>query len=441
MTDPEEEPYSILFSSLRHPARRKILRMLSEKPRNFSTILDALGISSSNLTYHLENLGELVTKMEDGSYKLSTFGKVAVITMRGVEEAPDTLPKRLSSLSIKWKSFFAVLMIVVIFLASVSYLQYTSLNQLSLDYQLISSDYELLETEFEKVSAYNERLLSSGVSPDKALAFLNDVVQLDMTKYYMTLVINTVEYRSDFGGIVEEILKYTLTYENSKVDVTLRFRNNTMSRYNLYVLEGTPIYSQLQPTNLLDASKGLLERYQQYSGASYLQEMRNMMEKVNEIGDFETTSSNMRLIMSTEANKAKIQWVYTSNSIDFQSKSLVLNFDDYGFLETLSDDWYIFKVGSTEVKVSKEEAINIAIEYVKDYSWTANGGEINNFTIVSEPVSATLWPHAREDPLTLVPYWYVTLYLDRIYPDRVDRLAVGLWADTGEVTICQPLSW
>ena len=145
--------------------------------------------------------------------------------------------------------------------------------------------------------------------------------------------------------------------------------------------------------------------------------------------------------MSTGINKAKIQWAYISDNIDFQSKSLVLNFDDYGFLEMLSDDWHIFKVGSTEVKVSKEEAINIAIEYAEDYSWTVNDVEVNNFTIVAETVSATLWPHSREDPLTLLPYWYVTLYLDRIYPDRVDRLAVGLWADTGEVNICQQLSW
>jgi DNA-binding transcriptional ArsR family regulator len=441
MVNSEEEPYSIMFSSLKHPARRKILRMLSENPRNFSTILEALGISSSHLTYHLENLGELVTKMEDGKYKLSTFGEAAVTTMKGVEEAPDTKPKHLLSLSMRWKSFFAVLMIGVVILASVSYLQYTSLNQLSLDYQQISKEYELLETEFEQVSADNERLLSWSLSPAKVLAFLKDVVYLDMTKYYATLASNTVEYRSDLGGIVEEILKYTLTYEGSKVDVTLRFRDNTLSRYNLYVLEGAPFYSQLQPTNMLDAAKGLLERYHQYSGASHLEAMRNILETVNEIGDFVTTSGNVKLIMSTEGNKVKIQWVYISNSIDFQAKSVVLNFDNYGFLETLSDDWSIFKVGSTEVKVSQEEAINIAMEYAKDYSWTVNGVEINNFTLVAEPVSATLWPHAREEPLALIPYWYVTIYLDRVYPDRVNRLAVGLWADTGEVSICQPLSW
>ena len=82
MSDSGEETYSTMFTSLKHPARRKILRMLAEKPKNFSRILEELGISSSHLTYHLENLGELVTKMDDVKYRLSTFGKAAVLTIR-----------------------------------------------------------------------------------------------------------------------------------------------------------------------------------------------------------------------------------------------------------------------------------------------------------------------------------------------------------------------
>jgi len=414
--------------------------MLSEKPRNFSTMLETLGISSSHLTYHLENLGELVTKLDDGRYKLSTFGETAVMTMRGVEETPETTPRRLT-LPLRWKSLFAALMIGVVILAAVSCTQYMDLNQLSVDYQQISEEHELLEADFEEVSAENERLLSWGISPDKVLVFLRDVVHLDMTKYSATLEGNTVEYRSDWGGIVEEILKYSLTYEGSKLDVTLRFRNTTLSSYYLHVLEGTPYYSQLQPNNILDAAKNLLERYQTYSGASHLETMRNMLETVDETGDFETTSGDVKLIISTEANTLKIQFVYTSDNIDFQVKSVVLIFDNYGFLQSLSDDWSLFRVGSTEVNISKEEAINIAVEYAKDYSWTVNGEVINNFTLVTESASAELWPHPREEPLALIPYWYVTIHLDRVYPDRIDRVAVGLWADTGEVSICQTLSW
>ncbi len=40
MSGSEEETYSIMFSSLRHPARRKILRLLSERKMTFSQMLD-----------------------------------------------------------------------------------------------------------------------------------------------------------------------------------------------------------------------------------------------------------------------------------------------------------------------------------------------------------------------------------------------------------------
>jgi hypothetical protein len=428
-----------MFLSLSHPARRKILRMLSEKPRNFSTMLETLGISSSHLTYHLENLGELLTKLDDGRYKLSAFGEAAVMTMRGVEETPESAQKRQFTLPLKWKSVFAVLMIGLIILAAVSGAQYLSLDQLSCDYKQTSDNYELLQTNFEEVSAENERLLSWGTSTSKVRAFLTDVVHLDMKKYVSNLEGNTVEYRSDWGGIVEEIISYSLTYEGSKLAVTLRFRDTTLSSYYLHVIEGTPYYSQLQPTNILDSAKALLERYQTYSGASYLAVMRNMLETVDDIGGSETTSGNVKLIISTEVNDVKIEFVYTSDNVDFQAKSVELIFDNYGFLQSLSDDWTFYKVGSTEVNIPKEEAINIAIEYAKDYSWIVNGEVINNFTLAEETASAELWPHSREEPLALIPYWYVTIDLDRVYPDRVESLAVGLWADTGEVSICQTL--
>jgi DNA-binding transcriptional ArsR family regulator len=127
----EEETYSTIFTSLKHPIRRKILRMLYEHSKSFSEMQETFRIESSHLTYHLENLKELIYKTDDGRYKLSTFGEAAVGTMRKVEEMPKvTEPKRLSSLPIKWKSFFAVLMIGLVALAGVCYVQYQALNRL-----------------------------------------------------------------------------------------------------------------------------------------------------------------------------------------------------------------------------------------------------------------------------------------------------------------------
>jgi cell division protein FtsB len=64
--------------------------MLSKKPMGFSEMLEVLRVSSSFLTYHLENLGELIGKTDDGKYRLSSFGDAAMSTMTKVEDIPAT---------------------------------------------------------------------------------------------------------------------------------------------------------------------------------------------------------------------------------------------------------------------------------------------------------------------------------------------------------------
>jgi DNA-binding transcriptional ArsR family regulator len=81
-----EETYSLIFNSLKHPIRRNILRMLVDGPLTFSEILDGLSIDSAHMTYHLEQLGELIARTSDGKYKLSSIGIAAKNLMRRVEE-------------------------------------------------------------------------------------------------------------------------------------------------------------------------------------------------------------------------------------------------------------------------------------------------------------------------------------------------------------------
>jgi len=426
MVGPEEETYSIMFTSLKHPARRKILRLLAVKPKTFSKILEELAISSSHLTYHLENLGELVIKAEDGTYKLSTFGEAAVTAMREVEEVPIIRSKNPLSLPLAWKSLFAVFMISIIILAGFSFTQNMALNQ-------ISSDYDQLVIDFDQVSDEHEKLLAWGVSTDKTFTFLRDVIQLELTKYYTRLVSNTLEYSSDLGGITEEILKYSLISDESELDVDFRFRNQTLSRFRLNIIEGSPFFAQKKPDNIIDQADNLLQRYQNYSGVSYLEPMRNMLKTVNGAENIEIVSGDIKLVISTEGKDTEIQWWLIANGIDFQVKGVALNFEN-GLLEMLTDGWFLFNVGSTELNIFQEEAIDIAINMVKDYSWTANGVVVSEFNILEEQVTAILYPHLRGNSLELIPVWVVNLPLDRIYPGNVDAIVVGIWGDTGEIT-------
>ena len=435
MADTEDETYSIIFKSLKHPARRKILRMLSGKPKNFSRILEEMGISSSHLTYHLENLGDLVTKMDDGRYRLSTFGKAAVLTMKGVEESPDNKTKN-GLTSLRWQAIVSVLLIAVVVLAGLSVTQLMTLNDLSAENEQLASD-------FEQLSTNHARLLSWGISTESVVAFLQEVIQLDTAKYYAELERNSIEYREVLGGISEWLMTYRLKSADSELVIDFRFRNNTLSRYRLDVIEGTPIYWQAQPSNVLELAEGIISRYKTYSGVSYLDQMKNILGMVNTPQDVEDVFGDIKFVLATEGNDAEVTWTYTKAGIDFQSKGVSLSIDN-GVVEELTDGWFLFNVGSTDIKISEAEAMQIALNRLDTFSWTSiiDGQfvEVDDYIVLEEPRTVQLLPHSRDQPLELVPYYYITFYLNKVYPDNINSIGVGIWADTGQVRDCQTLT-
>jgi DNA-binding transcriptional ArsR family regulator len=408
-----------MFSSLKHPARRKILRMLSEKPMTFSQILEALGVSSSHLTYHLESLGELLSKQENGYYRLSTFGAASVDTMKIVEEAPAVRSKHGFPLSPKWRMLLAGLIIAVVLFASLSYVQYASLSQ-------VSNERDLLESRYDQ-------LLSWSAGTDDAITFLEDVVQIDLSEYHATLLSNTIEVREDLGGVVEEILSYSLTNSDSRITVDLRFRNRELSRYKMSLFDGSVVYAQPQPFSILDVAKDVIQRYSFLKDLDYVEEMNSMLASVNEIESTEISEGNIKLQISVSGDTTQFLWMYTENGVDFSPKSLSFVFENQVLTE-LTDGYSLFTVGTTEVTVTtEEEAIQIARNAVNGYTWTADGTVVSDFTVLEKPVAAVFHPTLRQEGVALIPYWEVTVYLDKVYPGGINRLAVGIWADTGEV--------
>ena len=283
-------------------------------------------------------------------------------------------------------------------------------------------------------------LLSS--TAERVMGILRDVVQIDTSQYEIALLSNTVETSSDFGGAVEEILKYSLTNSRSEIDLALRFRDSHFSLYEFSLLEGVPpydpVFTQPQPTDILKAAKGIIDRYQSETNDPYLEEMSTLLASANDT-NIEQTLGNTKLRVTVNGDNAEVLLMYTSEGVDFAAKRIQLVFQN-NILQKFSDDWFIYKVGNTEVNFSKDQALQIARIAAENFEWKADGETVSNFNVLSDPVSALFFPHARTDPVVLYPYWYITLYLDREYPGGVNSIAVGVWADTGEVANIQALS-
>lgn len=150
MANSEDEYYSTIFIALKHPIRRKILRMLQEKPRSFSEMLGELKIESAHLTYHLDTLGDLLGKTDKGEYMLSSIGEAATAMMYQVEDVPKPSSHFLS-LPRKWKACLSALMIGLIMFSAFSYIQYQRLNELSAEYDSLTETLsDLLFSAYQK---------------------------------------------------------------------------------------------------------------------------------------------------------------------------------------------------------------------------------------------------------------------------------------------------
>jgi DNA-binding transcriptional ArsR family regulator len=128
MTDFEEETYSTVFTSLRHPIRRKILRTLSAGAQSFSDLQRVFDIESSHMTYHLDGLGNLLLKTADGKYMLSPLGRTAVSMMKQVEEPPRKTPPHVSLSVKKWKLLVVALTLGIILLSAAFFFEYQNMS-------------------------------------------------------------------------------------------------------------------------------------------------------------------------------------------------------------------------------------------------------------------------------------------------------------------------
>lgn len=131
--------------------------------------------------------------------------------------------------------------------------------------------------------------------------------------------------------------------------------------------------------------------------------------------------------------------MYTEAGIDYQAKGLQMTFEN-NVLTTMSDGYFLFTVGSTDLSTSQEKSVDIAKNYVKTLTWTIEGKQVSNFSVVDPPLSVQLVPHTRGNSVALVPYWYVEMSLNKIYAGGINEVAIGIYADTGQVSDVQILS-
>lgn len=180
MEEENGEVYSTIFSALRHGIRRNILRMLNKQELPFSAMEEALSLSSSHLTYHLDALKELVSKTETG-YKLSVFGQAAVEMIERVENPPQEIAKR----HLRYKQISIILLAITLLTSGLFGYTQIQLNTLS----------DIQTDQINQIAALTEKL-----EPYESLREqLETRPETHFSKGVFAVVGWTVEYEHDFN--------------------------------------------------------------------------------------------------------------------------------------------------------------------------------------------------------------------------------------------------
>ncbi|MFW6117223.1 MAG: hypothetical protein ACOC6G_01395 [Thermoproteota archaeon] len=284
---------------------------------------------------------------------------------------------------------------------------------------------------------------SISTAQNNALTFMEDVLPVDFSRYSLTLRNYGVPELPDLGSYQHdddkrEILTYDLESKESSVDVILTFNNGLLYMCQVSAREGSVINDKSY-SSTVNAAKSFLEKYQVYSGMDS-SEMVAMLSGVDPTENTTRISGNLKLIITHKdlsdtafGDVINFRWVRVINGCEYLATGVTFRDGDFS---SFIDQRARYSIGNTTVKISKDQAIEIAMEHIQNYSYRmADNLVISDFNITESRTTATLKPTVREDNV-LYPHWSITLYLNQTYPGSVTSLLLGIWADSGEVFLC-----
>jgi hypothetical protein len=162
-------------------------------------------------------------------------------------------------------------------------------------------------------------------------------------------------------------------------------------------------------------------------------ELINMLDLIDETQFMNVTSGNITLTVSKGgpvhfelSNGIRydddniytyFEWVYIYNGIDFNRVKLTFK---NGALSRFDDDRAAHPVGSIDINVSKEQAIETAKNYIS--------GFMNKYNLTIAKITAVLGSTWNETG-ALHPFWGVKI----LFNENVSGVHVYVWADSGLV--------
>ncbi|MDR2720278.1 MAG: hypothetical protein LBC03_05705 [Nitrososphaerota archaeon] len=273
---------------------------------------------------------------------------------------------------------------------------------------------------------------------NETMDFMKNVITVDVSKYAITIARDFTLDDPLLSAANRKIshIDYALNSENSNTEIQFTIERGAITACDISPPSTQIISSSKQPNNQLDAVKGFLERYQTYT-KNNLSNLIAMLKDIDTSKDSTIITGNTKLTIqnsySWETDQTLFSWSQVINGAEYPAISLV--FSKEGNFIMMRDAQAIYTIGDTSVNISKEQAIDIALENLQFYSYEMpDGSVVKDFKLSRAGVAAELEVGVVDYvDYELRPYWKIEMYLDEVAPGNVHGIQVFVWANTGKV--------
>jgi len=185
----------------------------------------------------------------------------------------------------------------------------------------------------------------------------------------------------------------------------------------------------------LSAMRRIMYNYEQYFDPSYAA-LSQLLDQAMPNQDQMISSESF--VLNITENGTHFHWVYLIGGLTvFSPLGIVLS--ENGHVEVFVNRWGIYKIGSTTIGITEQQAINIASHYAQIYA-TENQRTIKSTN--AELLYEKDFYGIRGDYLyTYYPFWFINVYFEPLGNETIGVYGylVYMFADNGQIMVATPL--
>ncbi len=276
----------------------------------------------------------------------------------------------------------------------------------------------------------------------KGEIFLGNVLNLDLTKYYIETKTYPLDSSSLYLGIVpQDSIGYKLTSEHNKIELVCTFIDGNLHMLFVTNNEGTAQLLETDNNSPIEVARSFLASYQNFADNALFGGLVSTLEKAQQGENFTTTLGNIALEATYAADSATFRWHYAANGAEASYSKFISLVVKNGLVTGFIDNWQLYTVGNNAVNLTEKEASEIALQATKAHvagfekyglnQNNINGSNVRWARLIFDNSLNVSVPRSK-DLLELFPVWRVGIALDKWYGSMYG-VEVDIWADTKEI--------